>query len=833
MYAKGNVNSECPLAEVPSVKKSFYHAHSLATLMLTTALMGIMPLNTQIAYSQSLKNTAQSRHINYQIASQPLSRALMQFSKLTGMQLFFDANLVRGKNSAKVNGKLSTEDALKQLLSGSDLSFRVSGNTVTITQSGKQADAAADGSATLLNTITVVGENAWGPVDGYVATRTAAVTKTDTPIMETPQTVNIVTREQIERQGAQRVNQAVRYSAGVQSEGHGDVSRFDQFAFRGIAGVTDNNQFHDGLRLPRGTSYLIAQTDVWHLERLELLKGPSSVLYGQAPLAGIVNTVSKRPTSERIAEVDVLFGSHNRKQLAFDFSGALNNDQTWLYRLSGVGLDSKTSVNMTKEQRVSIAPSLTWQPDADTTFTLLTSYQRDPEGGYYGFLPYYGTVEPTPYGRLPRDFFDGSPKANEFDRKQASVGYSLDHKFNENWTIHQNFRYLRMDLDQSVVYSMALMPDNRTIARLGQWSAESMNAINVDTNLRGQFDTGLLGHQVVLGVDYQWDNWKQTFGYGMMPPLDAVNPDYSLPMPAVPASSSPDRKSNFFGLYAQDQIKIGNFNVLAGLRYDWASIDNKNALTKQSSSQDFGKLTWRLGGIYNFDNGIAPYVSYTTSFDPTVTANAYGKPFDPTTGQQFEVGVKYQPDGFSGIFTLSAFDLTQKNVLTRDPTLGAPINKFVQTGEINSRGVEFEARFNPLDNLNLIASFSWIDPKVTKSNGTDLDKRPVNTSKNLASLWADYTIADGAFTGLTLGAGIRYVGSAFADTENKLPVPSYVLADASFKYDFGNLNKDYNGLTASVAVSNIFDKTYYKCNALTACNYGEGRSVFGSLNYRW
>ncbi|WP_449256502.1 TonB-dependent siderophore receptor [Bosea sp. (in: a-proteobacteria)] len=810
----------------------------LASLLLSSTILGCAILSVpSVAHSQQASGgAATGQSLNFAIPAQSLSSAVNAFSRAAGWQVGFPATLNRGTTTRPVSGMMSPQQALQTMLAGTGIRIRITGarSAALVDPSVAAVDTVNEGSL-LLDTINVQGqsENAWGPVDGYIATRSATGTKSDTAIMETPQTINVVARDQMDAQHAQTLNQAARYSSGVKADGHGDVTRFDQFSFRGIATVTDNNQFLDGLRLPRGTSYLIAQVDAWNIERLELLKGPASVLYGHAPLAGIINSVSKRPTENPFAEAEVLFGSHERKRVAFDIGGPLNSDGTLLYRLNGVGLDSNTSVDHTKEQRISLAPSLTWKPSADTSLTILALYQRDPKGGYYGFLAYRGTVVPTAYGRLPRNFFDGSPLANEYDRTQAAIGYSFQHRFSEDWSIQQNARFLHMDLDQSLVYSMAMLPDNRTLARLSQWSREKMKAFNVDTNIQGKFDTGAITHKVVFGVDYQWDNWKQMFGYGAAPSLDWLNPNYALPIPRAAASSTPNRTETLLGLYAQDQLKIGNLSILLGGRYDWANIDNKNASTRQYTQQDIGKFTYRVGAIYNFENGLAPYASYSTSFDPTVTANAYGAPFKPTTGEQVEAGLKYQPSGFKGLFTLSAYDLTQQNVLTRDPTPGAPINRYVQTGEVRSRGIEFEARLNPMEGLNIIGSFAWIDPEVTKSNGTDLGRRPVNVAQTLASFWADYTIQNGSFSGLTIGGGVRHVGSTFADPDNTLKVSSYFLADATFKYDFGRIDHKLKGLSASLSVLNIFDKTYEVCNAANACNYGQGRTVLGSLKYRW
>lgn len=767
----------------------------------------------------------------FQLPAQPLAQALNHWARQTRMQLLVQQSLVARKQAPAVSGNLEPRAALSQLLAGSGLHARFDGNLVTI----EPGPAAPVGEATL-PTVQVTDradrEVANGPVLGYVARRSQTATKTDTPLMETPMTIHVVSKEQIESQGTQQLTQTLRYTPGLSADIRGDTSRFDMMAFRGIGGVSDTFLYLDGLRLPRGASYLVPQIDTHSLERVEVLKGPASVMYGQAPLGGIVSMVSKRPTEENFKEASVSLGSHRRRQLSWDSGGSLNEDGSLQYRLTAVARKSDTSVDMTQEERIYVAPSLTWKPDANTQLTLLALYQHDPKGGFYGVLPSAGSILPNPNGQIPRNFFDGSPDYNKFDRTQASLGYEFSHRFNAQWSLRQNARYWRMELDQNQVGTSGLQADQRTITRYALWSKEKLNALNIDTHLQGRLQTGALAHQVLLGLDLQHDRWQQTQGYGGAPALDYLNPDYQQAITMPAAYTSPDRTQNLAGLYVQDQIKWGGWGLTLGGRFDHARVKNDNQLAKTYSDQTLDKFTWRAGLMHNFDNGFAPYASYATSFDPSVTANPYGNPFKPTTGQQYEVGIKYQPPGRDALFTLAAFDLTQQNVLTQDPLSSRP-NAKVQTGEVNSRGIELEARIRPMKNLNIISGLSLIEPEVTRSNGTDLGKRPITVAKNTASVWADYRLTDGPLAGLTFGAGVRHVGSAFADGANTQKIPSYTLMDAMLRYELRYLDPSLKGATLALNITNIANKTYFTCNGVNFCNYGQGRTLLATLKYGW
>lgn len=796
-------------------------AVSLALASLTAAAQSAAPAPT------TAEAAAQRA---WDLPAAPLADTLARIARNSGQRLSADPALVAGKTAAPVRGRYSPTDAARQALAGTGLEL-------IVTESGTLSVRPAPvrkGDATLAAvtvTAQAMQEQATGPVLGYVAKRSMTAMKTDTPIIETPMSINIVTREQMDSQGVQQVVQALRYTPGVAADIRGNISRFDQMAFRGIGFALDSFHYLDGLRLPRGASYLIPQIDTHSVERVEVFKGPASLLYGQAPLGGIVNLVSKRPTEESLHEVSMSLGSHQRRQITWDSGGALDGDGTLSYRLTALARKANTSVQMTEEERFYIAPSIAYKPNTDTSLTVFGLYQHDPTGGFYGTLPSSGTILPNPYGKLSPDFFDGSPDFNAFDRTQASIGYELKHRFNERWSLTQNMRYWRMDLDQSQVGQSGLQADYRTLSRYALWSREKMNAVNIDTHLQGDLQTGPLAHRLLIGLDLQRDRWTQTQGFGAAPTLDILTPDYGQAIMRPAASTSPDRTQRLIGLYVQDQIKWGGWGLTLGSRFDRVNIENDNRLASTHTDQNISKFTWRAALMHNFDNGVAPYASYATSFDPSVTVNPYGDPFKPTTGRQYEVGLKYQPPGTDALFTLSAFDLVQQNVLTSDPRSSLP-NARVQTGEVTSRGLEFEARFSPVKGLNVVGGLAAINPKVTRSNGTDLGKRTVSVAHGTASLWADYRLG-GALAGLTVGGGVRVSGSAYADAANTQKIPGYGVADAMLRYELGRISPGLRNATLALNLNNIFDKAYFTCNAANFCNYGQDRTFLATLKYGW
>lgn len=464
-------------------------------------------------------------------------------------------------------------------------------------------------------------------------------------------------------------------------------------------------------------------------------------------------------------------------------------------------------------------------------------------------MPAQGTLLPNPVGRVPKHFFDGDPSFDRFDRTQKSLGYLFSHTFDDTWTFRQNLRFMEVEVSDRNVYGQGLtvaggVPvDYRTLRRGTYRSDESIRALTIDNQLQATFRTGAIDHVLLVGLDYQNVDNEVAIGYGTAPTIDVFDPVYRqhINIPAV--TQQIDQQRDQWGLYLQDQIRWNRWISTLSLRHDRASstTETRNPQTSAAavrSTQDERAWTGRAGLIYAFDNGVSPYASVATSFEPLLGTDIDGKSFEPTRGRQHEIGVKYQPDGWSGLLTAALFDITQSNL--RTSVTDRP-GQYRQLGEVKSRGVELEAKFQPAPRLNVIASYTHQDVEITRdmpasTGGTsNQGKTPYLTPSHQAALWADYTLRTGAFAGLTFGGGVRYVGSTWADTANTTRVPSYTLADAMLAYDLGYMGNDLKGATVALNIKNLFDKSYVAgcAGRLTSCYWGNERSILATLNYRW
>ena len=570
-------------------------------------------------------------------------------------------------------------------------------------------------------------ETGTGPVKGYVAKQSTAGTKTDTPIIKTPQAISVVTRDQMDIQDAQSVAQALRYTSGINPEQRGtNTDSLEYLYARGF--LVD--EFWNGLRTPGpagGFGFNVTSFDPYMFERIELLHGPASVLYGQGSPGGTVNLVSKMPTAEPLHEVGFQTGSYGRLQGFFDFSGPIDQDGKVLYRLTADGFNTATQTDYVNQQRFAISPTITWKPTKDTTFTVFANYQADPEAGIYNSVPAVGTIL-TGVSQLSRSFYPGEPTFDSFRKTQESIGYQLDHRLNDIWSFKQSYRFLHNS--QTVKYvadDLGYTNNGTELAREAYLNSGRLNSHTLDNQATARFNTGPVSHTATVGVDYQNTQFDHVF-YGSsednVPSLSITNPQYgqSIPYPTFMFGTSNKQSIKQLGTYAQDQIDIYKWSFLLGVREDWTNEDTLSYKTGAQTSQFNRAFTWRAGGVYKFDNGFAPYVSYTTSFQPQVGTTLSGTAFVPTTAQQYEVGVKYQPTGYNSFVTVSAFHLTQQNVLTTDPTNS---NFQVQTGEVRSQGFEVEAHASLTSNLQLIFSYTYTNLLNTKSNTSNLDKVPV------------------------------------------------------------------------------------------------------------
>lgn len=685
-------------------------------------------------------------------------------------------------------------------------------------------------------------ETATSPVNGVVAKVSGTATKTDTPLLETPQSISVVTREQMDQQGVQSVPQALQYSSGVAADTRTNFSGFDIVYGRGFL----LDRYLDGLRYPPGSSSTTAQIEPYGLERLEYLHGPASVLYGAGSPGGIIEAISKRPLDESYHEVSLTFGNFDHIEGAFDFSDKITADGKWSYRLTGVARDFDSQVNFNEQERYFIAPSLSWKPVLGTTITFLSSFQHDPETGLYAQLPLYGLPKGAP--TLDRSTYLGEPNYNDNHRDQQSVGYALESKINDTWTVRQNLRYMHVDgtLNQFQPLPSSFGGVVTFDAATGQYmmpryvltSNTEQNQFAVDTNAEAKFWTGPLAHKFLAGVDYQHYQERTFFSQSAQFPLSTSNliniydPVYGNGVRGITVSSTDANQIlNQVGVYAQDQIKLDRWLFTIGVRGDFSDVSTNNFLTHSRSDQDDKAFTQRYGVSYLFDGGWAPYFSYATSFQPVVGTNpTTQEAFVPTTGEQYEVGIKYQPTGYNALFTLAAYDLTQQNVQTINSAL-----QTVQTGEIRSRGIEFESKFNLTKNFDVIGSYTYDEVETTKDgNPNNIGKRPLNIPMNTAALWGYYTFHESWADGFGFGAGVRYVGSTAGDTANSFFVSAHTLFDLAAAYDFGKLSPRLEGMSVQLNVQNVGDLTYVaQCIDEMNCSYGNGRTILTTLKYQW
>lgn len=713
------------------------------------------------------------------------------------------------------------------------------------------------------DTITVTAapapqESAWGPAATIAARQSATGTKTDTPIQKVPQSISVVTAEEMALHQPKSVKEALSYTPGVAVGTRGASNTYDYLIIRGFAadGQSQNN-YLNGLKM-QGNFYNDAVIDPYMLERAEIMRGPVSVLYGKSSPGGLLNMVSKRPTTEPLKEIQFKAGTDSLFQTGFDFSDALDDDGVYSYRLTGIARSANAQQKGAEEQRYAIAPAFTWRPDDKTNFTFLSYFQNEPETGYYGWLPKEGTVEPLPNGkRLPTDFNEGA-KNNTYSRNEKMVGYSFDHEFNDTFTVRQNLRFAQNKVSQKSVYGYGMCSDplytkdddalkaspclsipqsewNHTLTRQYVIDNEKLENFSVDTQLQSKFATGSVEHTLLTGVDFMRmrndiDSW---FGYaGSVAPSDIYNLDRSdFDFGAHPDPSGPYRvllKQKQTGLYVQDQAQWDKVLVTLGGRYDWAEQSSFNRDYGNKSDRDDKQFTWRGGVNYLFDNGVTPYFSYSESFEPASLTDANGDLFAPSKGKQYEVGVKYVPEDRPIVLTGALYQLTKTNNLMADPNNP---NFSIEGGEIRARGVELEAKAALSASVNVVGSYTYTDAEYT-TDTTYKGNTPAQVPKHMASLWADYTFFDGPFSGLTLGTGGRYTGSSYGDPANSFKVGSYTVVDALVRYDLARVGMAVSNV--ALHVNNLFDREYVaSCFNTYGCFWGAERQVVATATFRF
>lgn len=767
---------------------------------ITVALLTALTLQAAVAQTHS-----------FNLPAQPLEQALTQFARQAGLQLAASPELLRGLQGQAVGGTLDVKAALTDLLRGTGLQGRIEDGLLTVTRSASHANT-----ETILPTVRVKAgaeqETAIGPVTGYVARRSAVGTKTDTPIIETPQSISVVGREEMEARGAQDVMDIVRYASGITTNIYGPDNRgWEDIAIRGFN--TYYSGYRDGLaQTPAGVTYPL--TEPYGLERVEILRGPASMVFGQGDAGGIIHRVSKQPTGNATREVELQFGSYDRKQIAFDLGDRIDNTDL-SFRLVGVGLHSNDQdeypdghkLNRTRQY---LAPSLRWQPNATTSLTMLGEYLKNQSAEDPYYLNAYGNYTNVKMG----DY-----SFSHIKQEQAALGYRFETAINQDWTLRQNFRRSYTELKRGVVWIDSIDDDGHTLHRIARTWNDPMNQTTVDTLVLGRLRTGAAEHTVLLGVDWSRQAASARRFIGPAPDLDLYAPLYgqAVTRPATPLADYRQVTSQL-GLYAQDQVKVADqWVVTLGGRQDRVKSTTDDRLESARSRQDDSAFSGRAGLTYLVGGGWAPYVSYSESFLPNSGVDAQNDPFKPSRGQQLELGVKFQPAGRQVSFTAAWFDLTKTNVVTYDPVTF----EGRQVGKQRSRGVELEAKAEVQRGLNATASFTWLDLNVVRSaDPGEIGKTQPGVPARSAALWLDYLAAGG----WGFGAGTRYIGKRANDEYNTSFVGGVALVDAAVHFEQGPWRLALN-------IGNLLDRKYFSICYHGECYRGAERATTLTAKY--
>lgn len=802
---------------------------------LTQLLLASALLVPPVLHAQSAAPAADSALRRYAINAGPLAQVISQYASAAGVAISFDSAQTRGLSSPGVQGAYSVDAGFAAALAGSGL------QAVRGAQGAYALQAVpAAGAVVTLPSIAVTGAAMHTADDGFVARRSSGGTKTNTPLIEIPQAISVVTREEMDQRGVQNFNAAVAYTPGIRAIDYPGGQGAPDIYLRGFRAFNLFSTYRDGLRA--GFNQYDIDIETYGLERIDVIKGPSSVLYGQIAPGGLVDMTTKRPTETPLREIEIQGGNFDRRQAAFDFAGPVDEEGKWLYRVTGLARDSGTQVDHSPDDRLYLAPTLTWRPTDQTSVTIYASYQKSKRGGSEQSLPLTGTVNPNPAGRFPSNVFLGQPELTHYTVENTAIGYELEHRATENWTVRQKARYMHADVDyiSSGARNSAQLTGGRYYTFGMQDRPKGTDTFLIDTSVEGRITTGALTHTVLAGLDYGYYSGRESRTGGTNGTIDIFNPVYTNAV-TWNTFKSVDGKSQVYqtGLYAQDQLRYERWILTLGGRYDWATNKESDYLSDTSNKVNAEAFTGRTGLTYLFDNGIAPYASYSTSFQPasgTMAPARGGGNFDPTKGKQYEVGVKYQPPGSDSSITASLFQLTQQNVTTADPLYSG---YSVQDGEVRSRGLELEAKTSLAAGLNVAASYTYLDAEITKDNAnlvTGVSKKgltPASVPRHMAGLFVDYTLRTGALAGLGLGGGVRYVGSSY-NAANTVKIGGYTLVDAVLRYDLAQLSPDLKGMRVSLSATNLFDKRYFTPGFYDqSVFYGNRRAVVGALTYRW
>jgi len=774
--------------------------------------------------------------VKFDIPAQSLSESLLNYSDATGVKILFNENLARNIKTEQLKGVYSTEEALKKLLGASGLNYRFTSPKAVVvnqpepsSQSGQllMAGDSNESGATTLKAMTVTGTAEYDSTDpynpDYNRPNAGTATKTDTPIMETPLSVQVVPKQVLQDQQVVRVEDATKNVSGVIKSGN-IGNGVDSFLIRGFD--TGNSVYRNGVLFPSvlGSSGFGLKRDTANLERIEVLKGPASILYGRAEPGGIVNLITKQPLASPFYALQQQFGSYDFYRTTADATGPVTQDNSLLYRLNLDYENSGSFQDFVYNKRVFVAPVVTWNISPKTQATLELEYLHSTDN-LQAPIPNLGN-RPAP---VSRSFSFGQPWSKE-NTDDILVGLNWSHAFNENWTLQHRFNANFTEQGGNPgSFAYGVQPDGTYSQGSATVKGLAADRYFNTVNLNGKFDTGLLHHTLVFGGDYYRTNEKIDNQY-CCPPLADANfnhPSYTSGPPAdliTPQNAwGPiNRTTEWYGIFLQDQIKLPfNLYALAGLRYDNA-VTEDNLLNTTINDDD--QVSPRGGLLWRPLQWLSLYGSYTENFGASNGFNTSGKILPPQKAQQWEMGTKTEFWDGKLTATFSYFELTKQNLQTPDPD-NLPWG-VIPVGEAQTHGVELDVAGEILPGWRVIGNYTYM-PFAEITKGNDLvGNRLGNVPRNMGSLWSTYEFQYGMFNGLKFGAGVVAVDARQAADTHDYRLPGYVNTNIMASYDW---KIGASKLTAQVNIDNLLDKSYYVTGTSSGSYYGAPRTVLGSI----
>ena len=650
-----------------------------------------------------------------------------------------------------------------------------------------------------------------GDSDGTstVAYGSGAGSKIATDLLDTPASVSVITAKEIQQRGATTVEQVLNYTPGVATDFYGSDDRFDYVKIRGF----DAYAYRDGLSL--GRPFGAPREEAFAFERVEVVKGANSTAFGISDPGGSINYVTKRPRTTKFGEIYGTVGTDSHKEVGFDFGDNLTRDSTLSYRLTGKLKDADAEYDHSRDDEQFLMAGITWRPGNATSLTVVADWlKRDgvPGGGGH------------PVGLdLDRSVFLGEPDYNYRGVNRKTLSVMLEHDFGGGLTFGSNLRYSNgtSDFGYAYVFDYTINPATSTVADRYFFGNDS-KARQLTADARLQYDTtlGSVASRTLAGLEYWRTDTTSDSYYTTAPGIDWTNPVYTgAPTGLAPYASSLSEQSGK-AVYLQQELTFANrWIITAGLRHDWMDLATTNLLTGARATGESSETTKRLALTYKATNALSFYGSYAESVGPATTTVV------PERGEQLELGVKYRPDSFHGMFSAAVYDLTKNNITRTNPATNLPET----IGEVRVRGLDLEAKAELTDRLSLTAGYSYMDSKVVE-NGTagNVGKEMTFVPRHTASVWMNYAVPASDRRGaMTLGLGARLNGAYYFDAANTTRNASYVTVDASFSYDLAE------DVAVSLAVSNLFDKKAVAYGGYGADWYNPGRKITATVRRTW